>query len=175
MLGTLLFSKGRTLSEKSLDMSKPTFHAKKKKHVTDCNSKPKCMANYFQKLYKKHSIRAAAHRISLFYWALHHQIAECTWACPPTPFGVRLLLTWYDLIFHSSLSQLNRTHPLKGRSAILGELQDNCFVSVVCGCGPLANHTYTITKTGMVCLFDAKRLLDRFTETKVSNLIPRPP
>ena len=70
---------------------------------------------------------------------------------------------------HSSFSQLNRTHPLKGRSAILGELQDNCFVSVVCGCGPLANHTYTTTRTGLVCLFDAKRLLDRFTETKVSQ------
>ena len=31
--------------EKSLDMGEPTFHAKKL-HVTDCNSKPKCMFSF---------------------------------------------------------------------------------------------------------------------------------
>jgi len=81
--------------------------------------------------------------------------------------GTRRVRFWY---FDTSGrdGKLNHAHPLKGRSAILGELQDNCFVSVACGRGPLADHTYTLTKTGIVCLFDSKRILDRFTETKAS-------
>ena len=63
--------------------------------------------------------------------------------------------------------QLNRSHPLKGRSAILNDLQDNCFVAVSCGRGPLSRNTYSLTKTGKVCLFDEHRVLDRFTEVKV--------
>ena len=35
------------------------------------------------KLQKCMSTKAAiAHRIRWFHWALHHQIAECMWACP---------------------------------------------------------------------------------------------
>ena len=42
-------------------------------------------------------------------------------------------------------------------------------MAVACGRGALANNTYTLTRTGLVCLFDARRVLDRFTEVKVSN------
>ena len=36
------------------------------------------VANHSRKLHKKHLIRAVAHRIGQFHWALHHQLAECT-------------------------------------------------------------------------------------------------
>ena len=68
----------------------------------------------------------------------------------------------------SLLPQLNRTSPLKGRSAVLGDLQENCFVGVSCGRGPLGNSTYAITQTGLLCLFDSNRRLDKFTEVKVA-------
>ncbi len=64
--------------------------------------------------------------------------------------------------------QANRASPLKGRSAILGQLQNNCFISVACGRGPLSENTYTLTQSGFLCLFDSQRQLDRFTEVKVS-------
>ena len=40
-------------------------------------------ANYSQKLHKKHSIRAVAHGIRRFHWALHHQISELVLTPPP--------------------------------------------------------------------------------------------
>ena len=51
--------------EKSLDMGELTFHAEK---TADCSRKPKYMfsfsvANYFLKLHKKHSVKAAVHGI----------------------------------------------------------------------------------------------------------------
>ena len=70
-------------------------------------------------------------------------------------------------VYPSLPSQLNRTSPLKGRSAVLGDLQDNCFVGVSCGRGSLGNSTYALTQSGLLCLFDASRRLDKFTEVKV--------
>ena len=59
----------------------------RKLHVADCSSKPNAyisfsVANYSLKLHKTTSI---VHWIRQFHWALHHQIAMCTWACPTTP------------------------------------------------------------------------------------------
>ena len=59
------------------------------------------------------------------------------------------------------------TPVLKARSAILGDLQDNEFVAVLCGTGALATNTYALAKSGRLCLFDNKRILDKFTEVKV--------
>ena len=56
---------------------------------------------------------------------------------------------------------------LTSRSVLLGELQENQFVAVVCGRGPLSKNCYVLTKSGQLCLFDDKRRLDRFTEVKV--------
>ena len=58
---------------------------------------------------------------------------------------------------------------LTSRSVLLGELQENHFVSVVCGKGPLSKSCYVLTRSGQLCLFDDKRRLDRFTEVKVSD------
>ena len=57
--------------------------------ATNCNSKPNWMfikkfsfsaANFSRKWHKKHPIGAAEHGFRQFH--LHHQIVECTWACP---------------------------------------------------------------------------------------------
>lgn len=56
---------------------------------------------------------------------------------------------------------------LKARSAILGDLQENDFVDVACGSGPLVMNTYALSKSGKLCLFDNRRMLEKFTEVKV--------
>ena len=56
---------------------------------------------------------------------------------------------------------------LTSRSVLLGELQENHFVAVACGKGPLSKNCYVLTKSGRLCLFDDRRRLDRFTEVKV--------
>ena len=48
---------------------------------TTCSSKPgTCFS-----VAKTTSIMAAVDWIGQFHWALHHQIAKCTWACPTPP------------------------------------------------------------------------------------------
>lgn len=56
-----------------------------------------------------------------------------------------------------------------GRSAILGEQRNNDFVDVACGRGDMADSTYAITKTGLLCEFNNRRLLDKWVELRVSN------
>lgn len=62
--------------------------------------------------------------------------------------------------------------PLMGRSAILGEQRNNDFVDVACGRGEMADSTYAITKTGLLCEFNNRRLLDKWVELRVSRIIP---
>lgn len=54
-----------------------------------------------------------------------------------------------------------------GRSAILGEQRNNDFIDVCCGRGELKDYTYVITKSGLLCEFNNRRLLDRWVELKV--------
>ena len=58
-----------------------------------------------------------------------------------------------------------------GRSAILGEQRNNDFVDVACGRGEMADSTYAITKTGLLCEFNNRRLLDKWVELRVSYCI----
>lgn len=55
-----------------------------------------------------------------------------------------------------------------GRSAILGEQKDNEFCDVVCGRGEAADSTYAITRGGLLCEFNSRRLLDKWVELRVS-------
>jgi len=50
-------------------------------------------------------MRAAAHRIRQFRWTLHHQIAECTWACPIPHPGYYLCLFCFTVQILSSQSK----------------------------------------------------------------------
>lgn len=66
------------------------------------------------------------------------------------------------------VTQYKEPVPLMGRSAILGEQRNNDFVDVACGRGEMADSTYTITKTGLLCEFNNRRLLDKWVELRVS-------
>lgn len=62
----------------------------------------------------------------------------------------------------------NKDQPgLIGRAAILGEQQNNDFVDVVCGKGKYQDLTYVITRSGILCEFNGRRLLDRWVNLKV--------
>ena len=64
-----------------------------------------------------------------------------------------------------SVCSLQTSSPqlLTGRSAVLGDLHNNCFVAVSCGSGGL---TYAITRSGLLCQFNAKRQLVKYTAVK---------
>lgn len=56
-----------------------------------------------------------------------------------------------------------------GRSAILGEQRNNYFCDVGCGRGEMGDSTYAITKTGLLCEFNNRRLLDKWVELRVCH------
>ena len=68
-------------------------------------------------------------------------------------------------------SQYKEPVPLMGRSAILGEQRNNYFCDVGCGRGEMGDSTYAITKSGLLCEFNNRRLLDKWVELRVSSLL----
>ena len=69
-----------------------------------------------------------------------------------------------------SRSKYKEPVPLMGRSAILGEQRNNYFCDVACGRGEMGDSTYAITKSGLLCEFNNRRLLDKWVELRVSTL-----
>ncbi|CAF89697.1 unnamed protein product, partial [Tetraodon nigroviridis] len=65
--------------------------------------------------------------------------------------------------------QVNSTVPLLGRSGLLGELRNNFFSDVACGRGKQASSTFCITSSGLLCVFNERRLLDKWVELRVSQ------
>lgn len=59
--------------------------------------------------------------------------------------------------------------PLMGRSAILGEQRNNYFCDVACGKGACGDSTYAITRSGLLCEFNSRRLLDKWVELRVGR------
>nr|CAD7588666.1 unnamed protein product [Timema genevievae] len=59
--------------------------------------------------------------------------------------------------------------PLMGRSAILGEQRNNYFCDVACGHGKTGDSTYAITKSGLLCEFNNRRLLDKWVELRTTS------
>lgn len=57
-----------------------------------------------------------------------------------------------------------------GRSAILGEQRNNYFCDVACGKAACGDSTYAITRSGFLCEFNNRRLLDKWVELRVSFL-----
>ena len=66
-----------------------------------------------------------------------------------------------------SRSKYKEPVPLMGRSAILGEQRNNYFCDVACGRGEMGDSTYAITKSGLLCEFNNRRLLDKWVELRV--------
>ncbi|XP_018057548.1 PREDICTED: mitogen-activated protein kinase-binding protein 1 isoform X3 [Atta colombica] len=81
--------------------------------------------------------------------------------------GNRHVKFWY--LEHSRSTKYKEPVPLMGRSAILGEQRNNDFVDVACGRGEMTDSTYAITKTGLLCEFNIRRLLDKWVELRTSS------
>ncbi|KAG5319785.1 MABP1 protein, partial [Acromyrmex heyeri] len=81
--------------------------------------------------------------------------------------GNRHVKFWY--LEHSRSAKYKEPVPLMGRSAILGEQRNNDFVDVACGRGEMTDSTYAITKTGLLCEFNIRRLLDKWVELRTSS------
>ncbi|XP_033363511.1 mitogen-activated protein kinase-binding protein 1 isoform X9 [Bombus vosnesenskii] len=81
--------------------------------------------------------------------------------------GNRHVKFWY--LEYSRSAKYKEPVPLMGRSAILGEQRNNDFVDVACGRGDMADSTYAITKTGLLCEFNNRRLLDKWVELRTSS------
>lgn len=80
--------------------------------------------------------------------------------------GNRHVKFWYLDYNHSSKNKFEPL-PLMGRNAILGDQRNNYFCDVVCGRGDSKESTYAITKSGLLCEFNNRRLLNKWVELKV--------
>lgn len=56
--------------------------------------------------------------------------------------------------------------PLMGRNAILGDQRNNYFCDVACGRDESRESTYAITKSGLLCEFNSRRLLEKWVELR---------
>ncbi|XP_050678210.1 mitogen-activated protein kinase-binding protein 1 isoform X3 [Leptidea sinapis] len=81
--------------------------------------------------------------------------------------GFRHVKFWY--LEYSRNAKYKEPVPLMGRSAILGEQKDNEFCDVVCGRGDTADSTYAITRGGLLCEFNSRRLLDKWVELRTTS------
>ena len=82
-------------------------------------------------------------------------------------FKMIIIITFIYYLFSLSFSlKTKQTLPLNGRSAILGEHQNNCFVDVKCGRGQLFDFTYVLTKSGLLIQFNKSRELEKLTDIK---------
>lgn len=80
--------------------------------------------------------------------------------------GNRHVKFWY-LDYSRSSKNKFESLPLMGRSAILGDQRNNYFCDVGCGRGEMSESTYAITKSGLLCEFNNRRLLDKWVELRV--------
>ncbi|XP_054279530.1 mitogen-activated protein kinase-binding protein 1 isoform X2 [Macrosteles quadrilineatus] len=78
--------------------------------------------------------------------------------------GNRLVKFWY--LEYSRSAKYKEPVPLMGRSAILGEQRNNDFCDVACGKGEMSDSTYAITRSGLLCEFNNRRLLDKWVELR---------
>ena len=80
--------------------------------------------------------------------------------------GNRHIKFWY---LEYSRSKYKEPVPLMGRSAILGEQRNNYFCDVACGRGDMGDSTFAVTRSGLLCEFNNRRLLDKWVELKVNQ------
>ncbi|GBO37642.1 Mitogen-activated protein kinase-binding protein 1, partial [Araneus ventricosus] len=82
--------------------------------------------------------------------------------------GNRHVKFWY-LEYSRSAKYKHEPVPLMGRSAILGDQRNNYFCDVACGKGDMVESTYAITKSGLLCEFNSRRLLDKWVELRATS------
>ncbi|XP_069193391.1 mitogen-activated protein kinase-binding protein 1 isoform X4 [Procambarus clarkii] len=81
--------------------------------------------------------------------------------------GNRHVKFWYLEVARGS--KFKEPVPLTGRSAILGEQRNNYFCDVACGRGDMGDSTFAITKSGLLCEFNNRRLLDKWVELRTTS------
>lgn len=81
--------------------------------------------------------------------------------------GVRHVKFWY--LDFSRPRNSTEAVPLMGRSAILADHRNNNFCDVGCGKGSMAESTYAITESGLLCEFNGRRLLDKWVELRTTR------
>ena len=82
--------------------------------------------------------------------------------------GNRFVKFWY-LSYPDMVGKRSKFEsvPLLGKSAILGDQRNNYYCDVACGKGISKKSTYVITKSGLLCEFNERRLLNKWVELKV--------
>ncbi|CAH0549034.1 unnamed protein product, partial [Brassicogethes aeneus] len=80
--------------------------------------------------------------------------------------GNRHVKFWY---LEQEKRKYKEAVPLMGRSAILGEQRNNYFCDVACGKADSGDSTYAITRSGLLCEFNNRRLLDKWVELRTSS------
>lgn len=80
--------------------------------------------------------------------------------------GNRHVKYWY--LEYTRNTKFKEAVPLVGRAAILGTQRAQNFVAVACGLGECAESTYVVTKSGLLCQLNNRRLLDKWLELRVS-------
>ena len=103
-----------------------------------------------------------------FHWFIEFQVSGLAFTEDSNSFitvGNRHVKFWY---LDTSKSKVRETIPLSGRSGILGEQKNNHFCGIVIGRGSNISVTYVLTKSGLLCEFNEKRLLDKWVELRVS-------
>jgi len=83
--------------------------------------------------------------------------------------GNRHIKFWYLEYSRAGSGKYKEPVPLMGRSAILGEQRNNYFCDVACGRGEMGDSTYAITKSGLLCEFNNRRLLDKWVELRTTS------
>ena len=53
---------------------------------------------------------------------------------------------------------------------MLGEQRNNTFCGVACGLGENTETTFCVTKSGLLCSFNSKRVLENWVELRVSRI-----
>ncbi|XP_068561178.1 WD repeat-containing protein 62 isoform X3 [Cebidichthys violaceus] len=81
--------------------------------------------------------------------------------------GNRHVKFWY--LDASKERRVNSTVPLIGRSGLLGDHKNSVFSGVACGRGLVASNTYSITSSGLLCLFNSSRHLEAWVNLKTSS------
>ncbi|XP_046912235.2 WD repeat domain 62 isoform X2 [Dermatophagoides farinae] len=86
--------------------------------------------------------------------------------------GNRHVKFWY--LEYNDIANKNKFEslPLMGRNAILGDQRNNYFCDVACSRGDSNSNlesTYAITKSGLLCEFNNRRLLNKWVELKTES------
>uniref|UniRef100_T1KN36 Uncharacterized protein n=1 Tax=Tetranychus urticae TaxID=32264 RepID=T1KN36_TETUR len=82
--------------------------------------------------------------------------------------GNRHVKFWYLQYSKSPRNKMD-TAPLMGRSAILGDQRNNYFCDVACGLGEASESTFAIARSGLLCEFNNRRLLDKWVELRTTS------